>query len=97
MNVSQSDQEKKRITVEINKRSYTIVGHEEPHHIRMVSSLVDQKMREIHEANPSLDTAKLAVLTAVNTMNEYIKLKEECTELMNYIEKKEKEDRGNHD
>lgn len=49
-------------------------------------------MREIHEANPSLDTAKLAVLTAVNTMNEYMKLKEECTELMNYIEKKEKED-----
>lgn len=89
--MSQSDQEKKRITVEINRRSYTIVGHEEPHHIRMVSSLVDQKMREIHEANPSLDTAKLAVLTAVNTMNEYIKLKDECTELMNYIDKIEEE------
>ncbi|WP_226583569.1 cell division protein ZapA [Halobacillus litoralis] len=97
MNVSQSDQEKKRITVEINKRSYTIVGHEEPHHIRMVSSLVDQKMREIHEANPSLDTAMLAVLTAVNTMNEYIKLKDECTDLMNYIEKIEKEDDKDYD
>ncbi len=95
--MAQSDQDKKRITVEINKRSYTIVGREEPHHIRMVSSLVDQKMREIHEANPSLDTAKLAVLTAVNTMNEYIKLKEECTELMDYIEKKEEKDDHNHD
>ncbi|MFD2926173.1 MULTISPECIES: cell division protein ZapA [Halobacillus] len=92
MDVSQSDKNRRRITVEINNRSYTIVGHEEPHHIRMVSSLVDQKMREIHEANPSLDTSKLAVLTAVNTMNEYIKLKEECTELMNYIDKIEKED-----
>ncbi|UOQ46199.1 cell division protein ZapA [Halobacillus salinarum] len=92
MDVSQSDQEKKRITVEINKRSYTIVGYEQPHHIRMVSSLVDQKMREIHESNRSLDTAKLAVLTAVNTMSEYVKLKEECTELMNYIDKMEKED-----
>ncbi len=90
--MSQSDQEKKRITVEINNRSYTIVGYEEPHHIRMVSSLVDQKMREIHDANPSLDTSKLAVLTAVNTMNEYIKLKEECTELMNYIDNLEKKD-----
>lgn len=95
--MSQSDQEKKRITVEINKRSYTIVGHEEPHHIRMVSSLVDQKMREIHEANPSLDTSMLAVLTAVNTMNEYIKLKDECAELMNYIEKLEKEDDREND
>ncbi|MCP3025491.1 cell division protein ZapA [Halobacillus sp. A5] len=92
MNVSQSDQERKRITVEIYNRSYTVIGKEEPHHIRMVSNLVDQKMREIHDANPTLDTSKLAVLTAVNTMNEYIKLKEECTELINYIEKLEKED-----
>ncbi|MFG6148324.1 cell division protein ZapA [Halobacillus sp. B23F22_1] len=93
MDVSQSNQERKRITVEIYNRSYTVIGKEESHHIRMVSNLVDQKMREIHEANPTLDTSKLAVLTAVNTMNEYIKLKEECTELMNYIEKlEEKED-----
>ncbi|MFC7321093.1 cell division protein ZapA [Halobacillus campisalis] len=90
--MSQSDKERKRITVEIYNRSYTIVGQEEPHHIRMVSNLVDQKMREIHESNPALDVSKLAVLTAVNTMNEYIKLKEECTELINYIEKIEKED-----
>ncbi|WP_101844558.1 cell division protein ZapA [Halobacillus sp. Marseille-P3879] len=92
MDVSHSDQERKRITVEIYNRSYTVIGKEEPHHIRMVSNLVDQKMREIHEANPTLDTSKLAVLTAVNTMNEYIKLKEECTDLMNYIEKLEEED-----
>ncbi len=90
--MSHSDQERKRITVEIYNRSYTVIGKEEPHHIRMVSNLVDQKMREIHEANPTLDTSKLAVLTAVNTMNEYIKLKEECTDLMNYIEKLEEED-----
>nr|WP_173915890.1 cell division protein ZapA [Halobacillus sp. Marseille-Q1614] len=95
--MSQSDKERKRITVEIHNRSYTIIGQEEPHHIRMVSNLVDQKMREIHEANPTLDVSRLAVLTAVNTMNEYIKLKEECTELMNYIETIEKEEDNEND
>ncbi|WP_181349776.1 cell division protein ZapA [Thalassobacillus sp. CUG 92003] len=91
--MARSDEDKKRITVEIHNRSYTIIGQEEPHHIRMVASLVDQKMSEIHEANPRLDTAKLAVLSAVNTMNDYIKLKEEYSELLDYIKKKEEEDR----
>ncbi|OOP68383.1 cell division protein ZapA, partial [Heyndrickxia oleronia] len=42
-----------------------------------VASIVDAKMREIRSNNPSLDTSKLAVLTAVNTVNEYLKLKEQ--------------------
>ncbi|SDJ64978.1 cell division protein ZapA [Salimicrobium halophilum] len=95
--MSQSDQQKNKTTVEIYNRSYTVIGQEDPHHVRMVASLVDQTMRDINEANPSLDTAKLAVLTAVNTMNDYLKLKEECGDLMDYIEKLEKEDKNGHD
>ncbi|GAA0483848.1 cell division protein ZapA [Virgibacillus sp. MSP4-1] len=73
--MSHSDQN--RTTVYILNRKYTIVGDEPPHHIEHVADLVDQKMKEIQENNPRLDTAKLAVLTAVNTMNEYIQLQEE--------------------
>lgn len=91
-----SQSNKNRTTVEIHNRSYTIVGdEEEPHHIRMVASLVDQKMHEIHHANPRLDSAKLAVLTAVNTMNDYIKLKEEYTVLLE--SKRKEEERGDYD
>ncbi|KGX93419.1 cell division protein ZapA [Pontibacillus halophilus JSM 076056 = DSM 19796] len=82
-------QSKKRTTVDIHNRSYTIVGEEAPHHIRMVASLVDQQMRDIHANNPQLDTAKLAVLTAVNAMNDYVKLKEEYTNLLQQLEKEE--------
>ncbi|WP_226036477.1 cell division protein ZapA [Aquibacillus saliphilus] len=85
--MSQSD--KTRTTVDIYGKSYTIVGNEQAYHVRMVSSLVDQKMREIHDANKSLDTTRLAVLTAVNTMNDYLKLKDEYTELIGSIKKKE--------
>ena len=84
-----SHSDKKRVTVDIYGRSYTIVGEEEPHHVRMVASLVDQKMREIHDVNKSLDTTNLAVLTAVNTMNDYLKLKGEYEELYQSIKEKE--------
>jgi cell division protein ZapA len=80
-------QEKTRVTVQIRNRSYTIVGDEDATHVRLVASLVDQKMREIHEMNPQLDTASLAVLTAINSMNDYLSLKEEYATLLGSIKK----------
>ncbi|TCT25047.1 cell division protein ZapA [Melghiribacillus thermohalophilus] len=85
---------KNRTTVEIHNRKYTIVGEEPPHHIQMVAGMVDQKMKEIQEGNPHLDTTKLAVLTAVNTMNDYLKLKDEYTDLLDQIQKKERKKNG---
>ena len=78
--------ERKRIEVEIHKRKYTIVGKESRERLELVASLVNEKMSEIHESNKHLDTTKLAVLTAVNTMNDYLKLKEEYDELITLIE-----------
>ncbi|MBC5637525.1 cell division protein ZapA [Ornithinibacillus sp. BX22] len=80
-------QDKTRVTVEIRNRSYTIVGDEDASHVRLVASLVDQKMREIHEMNPQLDTASLAVLTAINSMNDYLALKEDYASLLGSIKK----------
>lgn len=71
-----SETEKKRTTVDIYGQQYVIVGTESVGHVRLVASMVDDKMREISSKNPSLDTTKLAVLTAVNAVNDYIKLKQ---------------------
>ncbi|WP_188453463.1 cell division protein ZapA [Virgibacillus oceani] len=84
-----TQEDKTRITVDIHNKSYTIVGTEPAHHVRLVASLVDQKMHEIQEMNKNLDTTKLAVLTAVNSMNDYLKLKEEYAKLLGSINKKE--------
>ncbi|HLR62651.1 MAG TPA: cell division protein ZapA [Lentibacillus sp.] len=81
--------DKARVTVEIYNRNYTIVGKEDSSHVNLVASQVDQKMREIHDANQQLTTAELAVLTAVNTMNDYMKLKEDYAALMRSQNKKE--------
>lgn len=72
---------KNRITVEIYGEPYTIVGEEESSHVRMVASMVDDKMREMKKHNPYLDTKKLAVLTSVNIVNEYVKMKEKLDDM----------------
>lgn len=81
--------DKTRVTVDIHHKSYTITGPEPAHHVRLVASLVDQKMREIQDANQYLDTTRLAVLTAVNTMNDYLKLKEDYAALLGSMKRKE--------
>lgn len=78
-----------KITVDIFQRPYTIIGKESESHIKLVAELVDQKMREIQSASGHFDTSKLAVLTAVNTMNDYLKLKEDYATLLGEIRKKE--------
>ncbi len=85
-----SNQEKNRTTVEIYGQSYIILGSESPSHIRYVASLVNEKMREINSKNPSLDVSKLAVLTAVNAVNDYVKIKAQLEKLQEEL-KKEKD------
>lgn len=85
-----TDEKRDRVTVEINNREYTIVGDDESSsHVRLVASLVDQKMKEIQGTNRHLDTASLAVLTALNTMNDYLKLKEDYATLLGSLRRKE--------
>lgn len=76
-----AETKKIRTTVDIYGQQYAIVGTESSSHIRLVASMVDDKMREIGSKNPSLDVSKLAVLTALNAMNDLIKLKDHVEKL----------------
>lgn len=78
--------ERKKIDVKINRKKYTIVGTESKEHMELVAKLVNDKMEEIYQANKHLDTTKLAVLTAINTMNDYLKLKADYKDLETLIE-----------
>jgi cell division protein ZapA len=76
-----SNKQKNRTSVDIYGQQYVIMGSESPSHIRHVASLVDNKMREISSKNPNLDASKLAVLTAVNAVNDYLKMKDQLDQL----------------
>jgi cell division protein ZapA len=83
---SLSQQNKQKLTVTIYGQQYTVVGDESTRHMRMVATMVDEKMREIGAKNPSLDTVRLAVLTAVNVVHDSLKVKEELETLQKKID-----------
>lgn len=85
-----SEQKRKKTTVTIHKRQYTIIGPESSDHIERIANQVDEKMATIYQANKNLDATRLAVLTALNTMNDYAKLKEEYEALLLLIEEEDK-------
>ncbi|WP_445489552.1 cell division protein ZapA [Niallia sp. 03133] len=81
---------KNRTSVEIYGTQYVIIGEESSSHVRLVASIVDKKMRELNSKNPSLDINKLAVLTTVNIVNDYVKLLDRVDQLENEL-KREKD------
>lgn len=81
------EEQKTRITVDIYGQTYTIVGTDPSSHVRQVATLVDDRMRAIRERNPYLDTTKIAVLTAVNSVHDYLKLQTEKEELEQELKK----------
>ncbi|WP_210468712.1 cell division protein ZapA [Sporosarcina sp. 6E9] len=76
-----ADKEKTRIAVDIYGQTYKMVGKETSIHMRQVASIVDDKMREISSHNPTLDSTKIAVLAAVNSVHDYLKLKEQVEQM----------------
>ncbi len=79
--LSLTNEQKIRVSVDIYGQTYKMVGTESSSHMRQVASIVDSKMKEISERNPALDTAKIAVLTAVNCVHENIQLHDEIKRL----------------
>ncbi|OYD08348.1 cell division protein ZapA [Paludifilum halophilum] len=77
---------KNRLSVEIFGQSYNIIGKASPGYMRAVAQHVDDNMRNIAQGNPRLDTTKLAVLSAVNITDAYMKLKQEYEEILHLIE-----------
>ncbi|WP_209122045.1 cell division protein ZapA [Alkalihalobacillus sp. BA299] len=73
--------ERTRTTVSIYGQQYTIVSEDGAAHVKEVAQYVDQKMKEIRKRNPLLDTTRLAVLTALNVADDYVKMKKRIEQL----------------
>ncbi|EHJ06965.1 cell division protein ZapA [Staphylococcus simiae] len=80
---------KNRVNVSINDQLFTIVGEDNPEHIRYVAHLVDEKIRELGYKSAGLDTSRKAILTAVNIMHEKVLLEEENRRLKQHIQQLE--------
>jgi cell division protein ZapA len=54
------------VPVSIFGQSYSLRSDEEPAYLEDLAALVDQRMREVAERTRTADTAKIAVLAALN-------------------------------
>ena len=73
-----------RVTVDILGDSYVIKGQAEHGYIADVARIVDTRMRELAKTNKSHSKTKLAVLTAINLVDELLQLKgESVSEIQN--------------
>lgn len=67
-----------RTTVEIFGRRFELRAAEPAEHLQQLASYVDRRMHELAEVSPHVDTARLAVLTALNIADELFR--EQTTE-----------------
>lgn len=68
---------KNKVIVRIMGQEYTLVSDDSREYMQRVSNLVDDKMKEITLANKRLSTSMIAVLTALNSTDEYLKMRDE--------------------
>jgi len=69
-----------KIEVRIFGQPYQIRAGADSEHIQRVAEYVDEKMREIASAAPTVDTLKIAVLAALNITDEFFQLRHQRRE-----------------
>lgn len=72
--------QKTRTTVKIAGKEYNIAGYDSEEHVQRVAAYVDRKMNELAAAT-HLPPAQLAVLAAVNAVDDMVKSREEIRRL----------------
>ena len=69
--------EKTKTIVSIGGKEYTICGVESAEYIHRVALRVNSKLQEIKDSNPDLNNIQLAMLTAINIADDYVKTADE--------------------
>lgn len=64
---------KNKIEVRIGGKDYKLVGVESEEYMQRVAYYIDKKMNEVMRINSRLSTAMVAVLTAINVADDYVK------------------------
>jgi cell division protein ZapA len=79
-----------RVAVNIFDQEYVLKGPEPPQYLENLAKLVDRRMKEVLQKNPSLSQFKVAVITALHLADEIAKIKAEYESLIQLIEEEKK-------
>ena len=62
--------------VRILNQLYSIRSDDDPAYVRRLAEFVDEKLKQVSEATPSVDTLKVAILAALNIADELFRARE---------------------
>ena len=77
---------KNRVVVNILGQDYPLMSEDDRDYMQKVSYLVDDRMQEVSNANKKLGKTMVAVLTALNLADDYVKAIDEKAELEAQVE-----------
>ncbi len=83
--------EKIKTIVSIGGKEYTICGTDSAEYIHRVALKVNGKLDEIKRANPDLNNIQLAMLTAINIADDYMKANDELQSLKKELEQQKQQ------
>ncbi len=75
------------VPVEVLGRTYHIKSKDHKSYIQNLAKMVHDKMVEVERATNTVDSARIAVLTALNLADEYCKLKAEYERRLDAFER----------
>lgn len=62
--------------VQIYNRTYHVRSHGDADYVRSLASYVHERMTEVSEHTPTVDSLKVAILAALNIADEYFSVKQ---------------------
>ncbi|NTW16392.1 MAG: cell division protein ZapA [Syntrophaceae bacterium] len=76
----------KSFTINILGQNLSVLSDAGDEHVAYVVKYVDDKVKEVEHASSSINTLNIAILTALNIADEYIKYKEVKEGICNQLE-----------
>jgi cell division protein ZapA len=74
-----------KVTVEILGQQYPIKGDAEAERITRVAGWLNDQMKKISQSNSRLSSHQVAIMTAMNLADDYLKLEADYRELMQMV------------
>ncbi|MBI5026630.1 MAG: cell division protein ZapA [Nitrospirae bacterium] len=78
------------IEVQILGQSYSIKGDADEAYIKALAQFVDEKLKEVYRASPSVNPLKASIMASLNIADELFKVRLEQESLDKMIEEKTK-------
>ena len=71
------EEEKNRVKVQIMGEEYVIKGDAQAEYMENLAKILDQRMAKLVGVHPRLTRTQIAVLTALNILDEYMRLQQD--------------------